>query len=87
MTTTTIQHDDDYLKDLLQVQTFPVPLTIQEQMTLFFLVDQMVLDIQSGEQTEPDIIAMQPVLTAIHTKFVKSFNGAGIATPDYSSFH
>jgi len=79
-------NQDAYLKDLLQVQTFPVPLTIQEQMALFYLVEGMLEQILSGE-VDKDIVGLLPVFNVVHAKFVQSFNGAGFKLPAADSFH
>ncbi len=73
-------NQDVFLKDLLQVQTFPVRFIIREQMLLFQLINQMLEEIQPGEAHQ-DLIVMQSVFLALHAKAVQSFNGNGIALP------
>ena len=78
--TTTVDNpiDDETLKSLFCGLETPFPMTLQERLQLFNLLDSTVYAIRTGFGYLPEIQpAAYPVLEGLHAKFVHSFHAGG----------
>ena len=84
--TTTVDNpiDDETLKSLFCGLETPFPMTLQERLQLFYLLDNAVFAIRSGFAELLEIQpAAYPVFEGLHAKFVQSFHAGSVPAGAY----